>query len=406
MHETITESPQTTPNSSIGVVQFSGESMQPALKSGQRLLVRYFLDGEKPEFMVGDLALLFDGTEYLIHRCVSHTPTLQFKGDHSLRRDRPIAILGKVLGVDQQETWGESSPPLAEFTARASRLFSHEVARPIRWGARLLLLTIWKGRELELFIRRRARQLLQILDNKNLRTTEGLIQSARNRYTTPQEVHFYSSIAFDGLEDIENEAVQIALQQLDQKNSALVVGCGAGRECFALSRHFHQVIGLDWSQQMTAAARSLGRSQKNCEFVAGELDDLDSRSQFDFIFSARGVLNHLPTQTKRIELLRSMSSRMTQVGRIVVQAHIKKPSPLSLAGLSFYLLKSIWKEAEAGDSLRSFLGTHNTEDQLLYYHLYPTEQNLMREIQSAGLFVTRKCPGAYILAKGLDPRIQ
>jgi ubiquinone/menaquinone biosynthesis C-methylase UbiE len=76
---------------------------------------------------------------------------------------------------------------------------------------------------------------------------------------------------------------------------ALDFGCGAGRLSQALSRYADQVVGVDISPPMLAAARRLDRTGGACEFILNEANDLGifADGSFDLVYSAL-VLQHLP----------------------------------------------------------------------------------------------------------------
>jgi hypothetical protein len=153
MLETGTEFPQTTPTSNPGIVPFAGESMLPLLKPGDRLWVRYFSNQEFTSWNEGDLALLYDGQECVIHRCIASTPDLKFKGDHSLHIDSHSTALGKILGIDQREFWGEASPPLAKLAVWASRAFAAQTPRPLRQLVRAFFISACSLREKFIFLK-------------------------------------------------------------------------------------------------------------------------------------------------------------------------------------------------------------------------------------------------------------
>jgi SAM-dependent methyltransferase len=71
-------------------------------------------------------------------------------------------------------------------------------------------------------------------------------------------------------------------------------GCGAGRLTQALAAHADEVVGVDVSPPMLAAARRLAPPE-NCRFVLNESSDLSvfEDGRFDLVYSEL-VLQHLP----------------------------------------------------------------------------------------------------------------
>jgi SAM-dependent methyltransferase len=107
------------------------------------------------------------------------------------------------------------------------------------------------------------------------------------------------------------------LERMDQRDSALDFGCGAGRLTQGLATYFAHVTGVDISSSMIDAARRLNRRGAQCTFqqVSGsDLRRFENR-QFDLVFSSL-VLIHLPPRTS-IELLREFL-RVTREGGFVV----------------------------------------------------------------------------------------
>jgi SAM-dependent methyltransferase len=76
---------------------------------------------------------------------------------------------------------------------------------------------------------------------------------------------------------------------------ALDFGCGVGRLSQALTAYADEVVGVDISPSMLAAARDLDRSEGTLRFVLNEAADLRQfpDASFDLVYSAL-VLQHLP----------------------------------------------------------------------------------------------------------------
>ncbi|MGY2003493.1 class I SAM-dependent methyltransferase [Blastococcus sp. SYSU DS1024] len=99
-----------------------------------------------------------------------------------------------------------------------------------------------------------------------------------------------------GRQDVERSRADLARLGLPTRWSRVLdFGCGAGRLSQALAEHADEVIGLDVSAPMLAAARRLDRSGGRVRFVLGADSDLRAfpDGSVDLVYSER-VLQHLP----------------------------------------------------------------------------------------------------------------
>jgi SAM-dependent methyltransferase len=91
---------------------------------------------------------------------------------------------------------------------------------------------------------------------------------------------------------------------------ALEIGCGAGRESWALAKRFRRVIGLDVSSAMIDLARQ-NTEATNVDFRVGNGVNLDvvETDSVSFVYSAI-VFQHIPDVTVQYDYLR-------EVGRVL-----------------------------------------------------------------------------------------
>lgn len=97
---------------------------------------------------------------------------------------------------------------------------------------------------------------------------------------------------------VEVEAQMAALEPSGyprRRTLALDFGCGAGRLTRALAAHFEQVIGIDVSASMAAAASRLNADVDNVEFRVNASPRLEgiADASVDFVFS-HITLQHIP----------------------------------------------------------------------------------------------------------------
>lgn len=387
-------------------VPINGDSMSPFLKSGDVALVDFFESPQMLETQVpGDLVIFKQNGEWICHRVLKDHGGLCTKGDHALFSETPQSVWGRVVGVRGKFHWGQDRPFNSELFLLASKVFSKNHPRFFRWIAvammqlgRFLVLRNVRF-QLGLF-RRRIFQVYKVLVDKSYCSDEGLLSLRESRYAQKAEIDFYKSIALSGLEEDEVIAFESCLANLENKKSALVIGCGAGREVFALSKNFEFVCGLDSSLPMIQASDEVKAlflklnpavANLNFYYISNPNDFLtswssDGNRRFDFIYVPRGILNHLPRQQERVRFIKNLSLLLASASKLLLQIDVPPRRSWKLSSL---LLKVRFKKWEAGDSLRSYLGNHNADSTLLFYHEYGSAQEVESELFAAGL---QLCP--------------
>jgi SAM-dependent methyltransferase len=119
------------------------------------------------------------------------------------------------------------------------------------------------------------------------------------------------------------ERVAALLAPLDGRERALDSGCGAGALAFALAPLVQEVVGVDSSPDLLAAARE--RAPANCAFVEGDVSALPFEyGSFDLVGCAR-VLHHV----RRPELVVAELSRVARPGgRILLVDQLGSIDPM------------------------------------------------------------------------------
>ncbi|GAA3758578.1 2-polyprenyl-3-methyl-5-hydroxy-6-metoxy-1,4-benzoquinol methylase [Spinactinospora alkalitolerans] len=103
-----------------------------------------------------------------------------------------------------------------------------------------------------------------------------------------------------GAAEIDGTAAWLAeLGVTVQRGRALDFGCGAGRLSTALTAHFDEVVGVDISEPMLAAARRLDRTGR-VRYVHNTAADLTclEEGSFDLVYTNL-VLQHMPPAPTR-----------------------------------------------------------------------------------------------------------
>ena len=186
-------------------------------------------------------------------------------------------------------------------------------------------------------------------------------------------------------------ALHEILNQSNPPSCALVVGCGAGREVFALEKAGLKTTGVDNSGQfIQRALRIKNDHSSSAEFFSGELNTFVPKDvQFDLVWITYGLLNHIAGAKSRLAFLDSIKQRLGERGSIFVASDLLSPKDTSRKlKLSSIFLKLIWlgkKMWQPGDVLRSNLGPFSISPYLIYYHYYPDHFSAEAEFETAGL---------------------
>jgi len=122
--------------------------------------------------------------------------------------------------------------------------------------------------------------------------------------------------AKSGLEDEEKNFVY---RYLKKGATILVVGCGGGRECLALAQTGFKVTGIDFIKEcVEAASRNAAKENLNIEFIELDITKpfFQKESKFDAIMLPALLYSLIPSQNKRIDVLRKLSANLKQNGKI------------------------------------------------------------------------------------------
>ncbi|WP_258176126.1 class I SAM-dependent methyltransferase [Orenia metallireducens] len=110
----------------------------------------------------------------------------------------------------------------------------------------------------------------------------------------------------------------------EKDKDILDIGCGAGRTTFALyNRGYKNIIGLDLSQNMIAAAKEINKIKKyDIEFVQGDATSLEFEdNSFDYaLFSFNGIMQ-IPYSKNRINALKEIRRVLKYNGTFIFTTH-------------------------------------------------------------------------------------
>ncbi len=232
-------------------------------------------------------------------------------------------------------------------------------------------------------IARRAQQGLQVLFSPNLTSPEKSQKATQDRYASQKEIAYYKKIAHCGFEDFEEEVVLSAFKDLPSHPSVLVIGCGTGREAFAFEKLGCQVTGLDLAGEMINFAKS---QNSNCHFLKTDVFSIPA-CHFDLVYVSSAINGHFLGRHERLRFYRRLHNFCHADSLLISIPDIRKLNPrhhqywASQVLRLRHLADGNW---EPGDTARSFLGNHNDDAQMIYYHYYPSHAAFSGEMQNSG----------------------
>jgi len=237
-------------------------------------------------------------------------------------------------------------------------------------------------------LKRRFKQLKQILFSKRYNSPADLFEGVSTHYSQDPEVQFYKAYSQYGLHENEQEALHEFIQTQKNKTrlSSLVVGCGAGREAFSLAKLeiFSTIFGIDISEEMVLAAKDQN-TFSHVDFSQNEAHEV--AGTFDLIWVTSILESHIQGRKHRVAFFKNLKEHLKQTGGIVLTPfvrplHWKSPYFWSSQALKLRWIKN--KTWEPGDVLVSNLGAHNQNEKLVYSHFYPSKYHFTSELYEAG----------------------
>ena len=133
------------------------------------------------------------------------------------------------------------------------------------------------------------------------------------KYAQPDVVNFWKDLSQTGLQQCEQAMVA---RYLPRQGHLLDIGCGAGRAVLALSQVGYQVTGIDVSEDMLAAGRSLSREAQLAGADLLRLPFVDDH--FDGLFMFFGALQHIPGRASRRRAIAEMARVTRPQGRLIL----------------------------------------------------------------------------------------
>lgn len=224
---------------------------------------------------------------------------------------------------------------------------------------------------------RHIKQLGSLLFAKDYSSYDKMYKLAQTSYSSESGTHFWKQIATNGLENYEEKAFLDSTRNLSIE-TALVVGCGAGREVFGLEKMVQHVDGIDFSDHLIHAAQTMAILTKSRALFYKEFNDIDKK--YDLIFVTNVLLNLIPGSRKRNEFLQNLKNLChddTQLIFFIDQEELNFRHRFFwislLLRLRSWLTGSDW---EKGDIVSAWLANRKDDSTPLYYHYFPNQESI------------------------------
>lgn len=217
------------------------------------------------------------------------------------------------------------------------------------------------------------------------------LEAIRGKFNQQEEVNFYLGCLEQGLEDWEEEVVKKIM--VNPHAAILNVGCGAGREAFALAKQGFRVTAIDIAPAMIAAAKKKAQAHGldvRFEIIAASEIAFPAHS-FDYCIVGRFVYSFIPSKPMRIESLRKIKQCLKPGGGVFLSAYVI-PTPFlsgrwcvdTVRRIRNILLPFMFA-SEPGDMWTRGVSSQSRFDTFCFCHYFNSQEEVVKEIKQAGL---------------------
>lgn len=148
-------------------------------------------------------------------------------------------------------------------------------------------------------------------------TSDDQFERNIERFSSEELIELYTERATAGLFVEEERAVERYFSEPQAR--VLDVGCGAGRTTSALHGRGFDVIGVDLSDEMIAAARALF---PEIEFAVDDATDLGfDAEQFDYVLFSHNGIDYIHPESERLTALDEIHRVLKPGGTFVFSTH-------------------------------------------------------------------------------------
>ncbi len=232
------------------------------------------------------------------------------------------------------------------------------------------------------------------------------ISRTREKYMQPEEVVVFTRHVEQGLHSYEKK---ITAEYLPAGGRVLDVGCGAGREAFALyEMGCRDITALDLSPAMIDAARCENKKRGyQIDFQEADICKYSENCtiRYDMVLMLTQLICHIPGRAARIKLLTSLGRLLTDNGVIIFSTHNRHEGDRYRFhwGLLGYFMKVgralRLTRMELGDILATQVSEADSAKKA-FLHIFTIEE-VMAEVEASGLrLVKARCNSE--IDKGLE----
>ncbi len=205
------------------------------------------------------------------------------------------------------------------------------------------------------------------------------------KYNDYSEIEFLKRMATHGLEDYE----EIIVNKYCKKNGhTLVIGCGAGREAFALSEKKLNVTGIDIVEKLVRICHDEGKL-KNIKANFLTMNGCHpgfKKESFDYIILFGQLISLIPFRENRINTLKEYKRILKHNGLIIFTTHSRERNLKEKIKWKIinFIRKIISGSLREGDKMVTAISGYNLSKEKVFMHLY-TPQEALKDIELAGL---------------------
>ena len=207
------------------------------------------------------------------------------------------------------------------------------------------------------------------------------VAQVRDSYSTPAALDVYRRRVDSGLRIWE---ATVAERRFPAAARILTVGCGAGRETFALEQRGHDTVGVDISPPLLAIARELAAERHHratFHVTDGAILPFDAAA-FDVVTLWAQMLDNVPAHRGRVALLREVRRVLRNGGLATYSVHDDERTRPTLDPAAVLAADS----PECGD-----LVLHERREDTVRYVHYFTRDELLRLGVDAGFSASIIC---------------
>jgi 2-polyprenyl-3-methyl-5-hydroxy-6-metoxy-1,4-benzoquinol methylase len=205
------------------------------------------------------------------------------------------------------------------------------------------------------------------------------------KYNNYSEIEFLKKMAPAGLEDYEEIIID---KYCKKEGHTLVIGCGAGRESFALSEKKLNVTGIDIVEKLASICHNEGKEKNiKANFLTMNGFCLGFKKEsFDYIILFGQLISLIPSRENRINTLKECKRVLKDNGLIIFTTHSRERNLKEK--LKWKIINFVRKinsgKLQEGDKWVTAISGYNLSEEKIFMHMY-TPQEALKDIKLSGL---------------------